>query len=133
MRFSAVLVYSAASLLFVVSVSMALQIAYGSFTWVNVSSSSPYDIIAALNITGPVKMEIIPSSQFNSYVNGGTVSPVYSEILGSSGIYDVPSNAGSYSVILSPESGEVGIDFYAFSMPRGAGKIVYINNKDAAE
>ncbi len=128
MRFSTVLIYALASLLFAASVPMALQVGSGSFTWANVSSSSPYDIITALNITGPVKLEIIPASQFYSYENGGSVSPVYSEIVGSSGIYDIPSNAGSYSVILTPENGAAGIAFYAFGAPKNAGKIIRINN-----
>ena len=128
MRFSTFLIYALASLFFAVSVPMALRVGSGSFTWANVSSPSPYDIITALNISGPVKLEIIPASQFYSYENGGSVSPVYSEIVGSSGIYDIPSNAGSYSVILTPENGAVRIVFYAFGAPRGAGKIIYINN-----
>ena len=122
------------SVLVVLSVFLMLNAAYatqtlnrGYFLYNNITVTNGGSIMVGINTSSNVNLIVVRGSDFESYVNGKPVRPLYNSSVGT-GIYQISAAPGKYTVI-SQALRATNLNVGTVAVPATGGKLINLSGK----
>ncbi len=123
-------VIAVAAILVLINLASAHQLLNkGYFLYDNISVGDNSQIVVGVNSTANIDLFVIPSSSFNSFINGGKYTVFYNQSVGT-GIYQVTIPQGNYTVIFEALRSTV-LDGGSVAVPLGQGSQFMLDGKSS--